>query len=306
MIFIYIYRYTIYIYIHIIIYDIYDICIKNPNDWTYKPAWLRGITLAGPWRHLRQHGASGNTTTGRAQLRCPKAMAPVWIPPCSDTPTFIISSWWYIYIYIHIYHIYIYITIYIYISRYIHIYICVYIYIYHIYSYPIISWSSYLYLFKITPFMGVSCLHLASNAPPCLSRVRIMFCGATRRHMRIMFVTCATARLGLAASFGGEIEGTIGLLLRWLFWKTVFSSQLQNPLHYFMSWNGRCYNSINFVRPISRSHSSTRQRLGDSTRWKQASIFGGAVLDPSGWTVDSDVFKTSIQIPRMPKLLKCT
>ncbi|CAL1145905.1 unnamed protein product [Cladocopium goreaui] len=24
------------------------------------------------WRHLRQHGASGNTTTGRAQLRCPK------------------------------------------------------------------------------------------------------------------------------------------------------------------------------------------------------------------------------------------
>ena len=78
-----------YIYIHIIIYDIYDICIKNPHDWTYKPAWLRGITLAGPWRHLRQHGASGNTTTGRAQLRCPKAMAPVWIPPCSDTPTFI-------------------------------------------------------------------------------------------------------------------------------------------------------------------------------------------------------------------------
>ena len=154
--------------------------------------------------------------------------------------------------------------------------------------------------------MGVSCLHLASNAPPCLSRVRIMFCGATRRHMRITFVTCATARLGLAASFGGEIEGTIGLLLRGMFWKTVFSSQLQNPLHYFMSWNGRCYNSINFVRPISRSHSSTRQRLGDSTRWKQASIFGGAVLDPSGWTVDSDVFKTSIQIPRMPKLLKCT
>ena len=220
----------------------------------------------------------------------------------------------YIYIYIFIFIIYIYITIYIYhdIFIYIHIYIYVYIYIdiyiytYHIYSYPIISWSSYLYLFKITPFMGVSCLHLASNAPPCLSRVRIMFCGATRRHMRIMFVTCATARLGLAASFGGEIEGTIGLLLRWMFWKTVFSSQLQNPLHYFMSWNGRCYNSINFVRPISRSHSSTRQRLGDSTRWKQASIFGGAVLDPSGWTVDSDVFKTSIQIPRMPKLLKCT
>lgn len=183
-------------------------------------------------------------------------------------------------------------------------YLFIYLNIHIISIHSPLSHDLHILISKKTPFMGVSFLHLASNAPPCLSRVRIMFCGATPRHIRITFVTCATARLGLAASFGGEIEGAIGLYIVEVsvVKKRCFSRNCKIPYSFFMSWNGRCYNSISFVRPVSRSDSSTRQRLGDSTRWKQASIFGGAVLDPSGWTVDTDFFKGLNSGPKNAKI----